>query len=338
MFAFFVLIVALTISAVAAYYSIIGLTAIFAAAKIPIIIMGASLEIGKIVSTVWLHKYWNKISLQFKLYLIPAIFILMLITSMGIFGFLSKAHMDQSVPAGDIIAQVQVFDDKIQTERNNIESAKKALQQMDSQVDQMLSRTTDDTGATLSVKIRKQQAQERKSLQNDIAQSQKNIVQLQNEKIPFASQVRKVEAEVGPVRYIAALIYGDNPDNNLLEHAVRWVIILLIFVFDPLAVILILAADQTIEWNNKNKSNPDNHVQEVTTSNFDITTDDNQENIENIDKEIKSNRTHLTEEYIKYISEEIEKGKIKLSDLPKEDQDKILKHLPYHIKQKLNNN
>ena len=247
-FGIFVLVVALTISAVAAYYSIAGLCAIFAAAVVPVIIMGAALEAGKIVATVWLHKFWHRANIQFKLYLIPAIIVLMLVTSMGIFGFLSKAHMDQSVTVGDSAAQVSILDEKIKTEQDNIASAKKALTQMDSQVDQMLSRTTDDKGTNKAVAIRKQQAGERKSLQNEISTAQKNISQLQNERAPLAAQSRKMEAEVGPIKYIAALIYGDNPDANLLERAVRWVIILLVFVFDPLALVLILAAEQTIEW------------------------------------------------------------------------------------------
>ena len=247
-FGLFVLGIALIISAVAAYYSIAGLTAIFAAAVVPIIIMGAALELGKITATVWLHKYWHRVNIQFKLYLVPAILVLMLITSMGIFGFLSKAHMDQSITVGDSAAQVSILDEKIKTEQDNITSAKKALTQMDSQVDQMLGRTTDDRGANRAVQIRKNQAKERKSLQADITAAQKNISQLQNERAPLAAQSRKIEAEVGPIKYIAALIYGDNPDANLLERAVRWVIILLVFVFDPLALILILAAEQTIMW------------------------------------------------------------------------------------------
>jgi len=252
-FGLLILAVALFISAVAAFYSIAGLAAIFAAAVTPIIIMGVALEVGKIAATVWLHKYWHRVAVQFKLYLIPAILVLMLITSMGIFGFLSKAHMDQSVPAGDVAAQVQILDEKIATERANIDANKKALTQMDSQVDQLLGRTTDDKGATKAAQLRKSQAKERKSLQNDISASQKAIVAIQAERAPIAAQVRKVEAEVGPIKYIAALIYGDNPDSNLLERAVRWVIILLVFVFDPLAIVLILAADQTFYWSQEDK-------------------------------------------------------------------------------------
>lgn len=252
-FGLFVLAVALTISAVAAYYSIAGLCAIFAAAVVPIIIMGAALELGKITATVWLHKYWHRANIQFKLYLIPAIIVLMLITSMGIFGFLSKAHMDQNITVGDSAAQVQILDEKIKTEQDNISVNKKALQQMDAQVDQMLGRTTDDKGANRAVQIRKQQAKERKSLQADITAAQKNISALQAERAPLAAQNRKIEAEVGPIKYIAALIYGDNPNADLLERAVRWVIILLVFVFDPLALILILAAEQTIAWSRKER-------------------------------------------------------------------------------------
>ena len=252
-FGLFVLGVALTISAVAAYYSIAGLCAIFAAAVVPIIIMGAALELGKITATVWLHKYWKQANIQFKLYLIPAIIVLMLITSMGIFGFLSKAHMDQNITVGDSSAQVQILDEKIKTEQDNIAANKRALTQMDAQVDQMLGRTTDDKGASKAVQVRKSQAKERSSLQKDISQSQKTIAQLQEERAPLAAKARRIEAEVGPIKYIAALIYGDNPNADLLERAVRWVIILLVFVFDPLALILILAAEQTIAWAREEK-------------------------------------------------------------------------------------
>jgi len=248
LFGYLLLAVALTISLTAAFYSIAGLTAIFAAAFWPIVIMGSVLELGKVITTVWLHKYWDRVAVQFKIYLVPAIAILMLITSMGIFGFLSKAHLDQAVPAGDISSQVQIFDDKIKTERDNIEGARKALKQMDAQVDEKLSRTTDDRGAERAVQIRRNQSKERTNLQNEISSAQKKISSLQEQRAPIASQARKVEAEVGPIKYIAALIYGDNPDANVLEKAVRWVIILIVLVFDPLALVLILAADQTFEW------------------------------------------------------------------------------------------
>lgn len=261
-FGYLLLAIALTISTVAAFYSITGLTAIFAAAFWPIVIMGSVLELGKIVSTVWLHKYWDKVAFQFKLYLIPAIAILMLITSMGIFGLLSKAHLDQAVTGGDVSSQVQIFDDKIKTEKDNIEAARKALKQMDSQVDERLSRSTDDRGAERAVQIRRSQSKERTNLQNEISQAQKKISALQEQRAPIASQARKIEADVGPIRYIAALIYGDNLDATILEKAVRIIIILIVLVFDPLALVLILAADQTFEWHRPRKRLPIDQEQE----------------------------------------------------------------------------
>jgi cytochrome c oxidase subunit IV len=243
-----ILFTALTLSAVAAYYSIVGLVAIFSAAPIPIMIMGGALEVGKIVSTVFLHNNWKRLGWAYKSYLIPAVLILMLLTSLGIFGLLSKAHSDQSLVSGDAMSKVAIYDEKIKTLKENIESAKKTLQQMNTQVDARLNRSDSESGAERAVTIRKQQAKERAELQKEIATAQKEVIKLQEERAPIAAEFRKVEAEVGPIRYIAALIYGDNPDTNLLERAVRWVIILIVVVFDPLALTLILAANKQFEW------------------------------------------------------------------------------------------
>jgi hypothetical protein len=239
---------AITISAIAAWYSIAGLTAIFAAAVVPVIIMGGSLELGKIVATVWLHNNWKRVGWLYKTYLVPAIVFLMLLTSMGIFGFLSKAHSDQSLVSGDAMSKIAIYDEKITAERDNIAAAKKALEQMNMQVDQMMGRTDSDKGAERAVSIRRSQAKERNALQADITRAQKNIQALQQERAPLAAEFRKVEAEVGPIKYIAAFIYGDDPDQNVLEKAVRWVIILIVVVFDPLALCLILAANKQLEW------------------------------------------------------------------------------------------
>lgn len=245
------LIVALSLSTVAAYYSIIGLTAIFAGAVIPVIVMGSMLEIGKITTTVWLRKYWDIASITLKLYLVPAVVLLALLTSMGIFGFLSKAHIEAGVTSGDSQAKLALIDEKIKTERDNVDLARKALQQMDAQVDARLSRGDSETGAERSVQIRRQQQGERAKLQKDIGDAQAKIAKLNEERAPIAAENRKIEAEVGPIKYVAALIYGDNPDTNLLERAVRWVIILLVAVFDPLAIALVLAANASREWEKK---------------------------------------------------------------------------------------
>ena len=238
---------AISLSCIAAFYSIVGLTAIFAAAVVPIIIMGGILEVSKLVVASWLYRNWEEVPFSFKAYFTTAIVILMMLTSMGIFGFLSKAHLDQAVPAGDITAQVQIYDDKIKTEKDNIEAARKALTQMDAQLDQKLLRSTDEKGADKAIQIRRSQSSERKKLQNEIAEAQKTIVKLQTERAPVASQARKVEAEVGPVKYIAALIYGDTLDQNMLEKAVRWVIIMIVLVFDPLAVLMLVAVNWSLK-------------------------------------------------------------------------------------------
>lgn len=256
------LITALILSGIAAWYSVVGLTAIFAAAVIPIIIMGASLEVAKVVTTVWLHRYWDKCKWAMKTYLSIAVVTLALVTSMGIFGFLSKAHMDQGIPTGDVAAQIQLFDEKIAiqkeliaSERENIQAARNTLSQMDAQLTARLDRGDSEASVERAVQIRQQQRRERNTLNAEIAAAQKRIEasnqeiqKLNLEKAPIAAKYRQIEAEVGPVKYIAALIYGDNPDTATLERAVRWVIILLIFVFDPLALMLVIAAISSYKW------------------------------------------------------------------------------------------
>lgn len=248
LFSNFVLFVALALSTIAAWYSIIGLTAIFAGAVVPIIIMGGALEVAKIATTVWLKKYWTKASWVIKLYLVPAVVLLALLTSMGIFGFLSKAHMDQGIGTGDVTAKVALLDEKIAMQRETIKSSKAALSQMDMQVNDIVTKGDSERSVERSVMIRKQQAKERASLLKDIEVANKEIQKLNEERAPIASEMRKAEAEVGPIKYIAALIYGDNPDQNVLERAVRWVIILLVIVFDPLAIMLVLAANASRKW------------------------------------------------------------------------------------------
>jgi len=242
------LLVALTLSAIAAWYSVLGLTAIFAAAVIPIIIMGGSLEVAKVVTTLWLHKYWDRATWKLKLYLIPAVMALAFLTSMGIFGFLSKAHSDQSLVSGDAGARIELIDEKIKISRENIAMSQQALEQMNSQVDQLLGRTDDDRGANRAVQVRRQQRAERTRIQEEIAQEQAIIASLNEEAAPIRAEIRQIEAEVGPIKYIAAMIYGDNPDSNLLERAVRWVIILIVLVFDPLALVLVLASQSSYRW------------------------------------------------------------------------------------------
>jgi len=181
----------------------------------------------------------------------------MLITSMGIFGFLSKAHMDQGMVSGDVQAKIALYDEKIKIEKENIDANRKALKQMDEAVDQVMGRSSDEKGADKAVAVRRAQQKERARLLADIAEAQKKITVLNEERAPIAAEVRKVEAEVGPIKYIAALIYDDNTDVNVLEKAVRWVIIILVVVFDPLAVMMLLAATESMSWERKKRKEAD---------------------------------------------------------------------------------
>jgi len=239
--AYLTLLSGLSLSAVAVYYSVVGLTAIFAAAVIPIIIMGTTLEISKLVATIWLKQNWKTAPLLIKTYLFTAIVVLMIITSMGIFGFLSKAHSDQNLVSGDVLAKIAVYDEKIKTSKDNIDVNRKQLKQMDEAVDQVMGRSADEKGADKAVALRRGQAKDRARLLQDIDAEQKTISSLNEERAPIAAEVRKVEAEVGPIKYIAAFFYGST-DTSILEKAVTWVIITIIIVFDPLAIILLLAS------------------------------------------------------------------------------------------------
>lgn len=258
--AYLALLSGLTISAVAIWYSVAGLVSIFAAAVVPIIVMGVALEVSKLIATVWLKLNWSKAPVFIRTYLLIAIAVLMVITSMGIFGFLSKAHSDQSLVSGDVQSKIAIYDEKIKTAKENIEANRRQLKQMDEAVDQVMARSTDEKGAEKANAIRRSQQRDRASLAKDIEANQKLIASLNDEAAPIRAEVRKVEAEVGPIKYIAAFVYGDNPDANVLEKAVTWVIIIIVVVFDPLAVILLLASQYSFQWFRKQEEQPEVEV------------------------------------------------------------------------------
>jgi hypothetical protein len=241
--------IALSLSTVAEWYAIVGLMAIFASAPIPIAIMGGLLGAAKLVIASWLYRNWKQIPLLMKTYFTISLLILMFLTSMGIFGFLSKAHLDQAVPSGDVVAKLNIVDEKIRTEKDNIDANRKALKQMDEAVDQTMARTDNENGATKAASLRRSQQKERGQLASEISKSQNNLAALQEQRAPIASEVRKVEAEVGPIKYIAAVIYEGTATDDILEKAVRFVTMMIVAVFDPLAVLLLIAAN----WNLKQK-------------------------------------------------------------------------------------
>lgn len=254
---------ALVLSCVAAYYSIAGLVAIFSALPVPIIVMGSTLEVAKLVVSSWLYRNWSETPRLLRWYFVTAIVILMFLTSMGIFGFLSKAHSDQNLVSGDVQSKLALIEEKIKTEKDNINENRKIISQLDSQVNETLSRTsvsdTTGRGVDRSVRIRRSQTKERKAVQEAILSSQAKITKLTEERAPIAAENRKVEAEVGPIKYIAALVYGDNPDANTLERAVRWVIMLIVIVFDPLAVLMFTAYNQSTTKKEPKILQPEQH-------------------------------------------------------------------------------
>jgi hypothetical protein len=245
---FLTFLTAMALSGVAAYYSVIGLAAIFPGSFWPVVLMGSVLEGAKLVTVSWLYRNWKEIPILMKSYLVTACFILMLITSMGIFGYLSKAHLEHSSDAAPLVNKIALIDEKIKVSKENVDVNRKALKQMDEAVDQVMGRSADEKGADKAVSIRKAQSRDRSALAKDIEANQKLIAKLNDEAAPIRAEVRKVEAEVGPIKYIANFIYGDNPDANVLEKAVTWVIIIIVVVFDPLAVILLLASQYSFQW------------------------------------------------------------------------------------------
>jgi hypothetical protein len=218
-FGIIVLICALAISGIAAWYSIIGLIAIFAASPLPVALMGASLEAGKLVASSWLYKNWKEAPGFLKYYLTFAVIVLMFITSLGIFGFLSKAHIESNIDMGDISVQLKTLERKEQITEDRINFLlKKAGEDSDK-----ISRRTAD----------------------QIQEAQDELIAIQKEKLPLEKQENALMAEIGPLKYIAELIYGKDAESHF-DSAVRFVIILLVFVFDPLAVLLVIAANYTL--------------------------------------------------------------------------------------------
>ena len=231
---------AISISVIAAGYSIIGLSTLFAGAVIPIIAMGSALEVGKLVAASWLYNNWrNKlVPRAIKAYLTFAVIVLIFITSMGIFGFLSKTHLDQVQPTSSNNIKIELIDKQINQQQLIIDRSNKTLTLLDS----ALEKYVDMEYVTRGLKEREKQKPERDALTLAINNASNEIARLTTEKATLELEQDKIEAEVGPIKYVAELIYGDEAKDHF-DKAVRWVIIVLIFVFDPLAVLLLIAAN-----------------------------------------------------------------------------------------------
>jgi len=231
---------AISISVIAAGYSIMGLATLFAGAVVPIIAMGSALEVGKLVAASWLYNNWRNelVPRTIKAYLTFAVIVLIFITSMGIFGFLSKAHLDQVQPTSSNNIKIELIDKQISQQENIIKRAQGTLDSLDKALDTYI----DMEYVTRGLKERAKQKPERDALNLAINNAINEIAKLTEEKGTLQLEQDKIEAEVGPIKYVAELIYGDEAKDHF-DKAVRWVIIVLIFVFDPLAVLLLIAAN-----------------------------------------------------------------------------------------------
>jgi hypothetical protein len=239
---------AISISVIAAGYSIIGLATLFAGAVIPIIAMGTALEVGKLVAASWLYQNWRSdVPRLLKAYLFTSIIVLIFITSMGIFGFLSKAHLDQVQPTSGNQLSIDSYNKQINQQQIIIDRAEKTLNQLDKALDVYI----DKEYVTRGLKERNKQKEERDLLNKTIDEATSKILELNKTKNTIELEQLKIEAEVGPLKYVAELIYGDEAKNHF-DSAVRIVILILIFVFDPLAVLLLIAANISLrQWRMK---------------------------------------------------------------------------------------
>ena len=248
---------AISISVIAAGYSIVGLSTLFAGAVVPIIAMGSALEVGKLVAASWLYNNWrNKlVPYSIKMYLTFAVIVLIFITSMGIFGFLSKAHLDQVKPTSSNNIKIELIDKQINQQQLIIDRAEGQLTLLDKALEVYI----DKEYVSRGLKERKKQEEERTILNTTITDASNKIGELTLQKSELALEQDKIEAEIGPIKYIAELIYGENA-KDYFDKAVRWVIIVLIFVFDPLAVLLLIAANISLRSRKVEKEEKENKI------------------------------------------------------------------------------
>lgn len=240
---FFAFLAAMSLAVCSAYFSVLGLQSIFAAAYWPIIAMGGILEVSKLIAASWLYRYWSVTPFLIKTYLVVAVAILMGITSMGVYGFLSKAHIEQGVDNSIQVAeQVTSLDEKIKYQQSVIDGIAAEIDNIDKTSSAAVSRgkTVADTQRALN--ISKSQAKARAEEENKREQEGQKLVELKSQRAVLESKVKRLDAEVGPIKYLNALFTNDN-SPDALERAVRWVTVMIVMVFDPLAVILLIAAN-----------------------------------------------------------------------------------------------
>ena len=245
------IVMGVTLSCVAAYFSVLGIAAIFAGAYVSAAVMMGSLELSKLVAASWIYRNWSIAPILMRFYMIVAVVVLVLITSMGVFGYLTKAHIDQTASAGDNTLRIEQIDLRIGREQRIIDDADTVIQQLDDAVS-ILQEYDRIRGPDGAIAVRQSQQEEREILNQEINAASDRILELQEEKAEYQRAQIELEAEIGPLKYIAEMIYGDDAESHF-DAAVRWITIILVFVFDPLAVCLLLAGNTGLMHRKKAK-------------------------------------------------------------------------------------
>ena len=269
--ALIVLGVALAISGVAAFYSIVGLMAIFSASALSIAVMGSVLEVGKLATASWLYQNWKKVPRFLKYYLTGAVVILMFITSMGIFGYLSKSHIDAGTGTSELYVKLERLESNIESERKSISRAEGQLEKLDF----ALERYIELNAVSKGLRKRDEQKPERDALSQTVDESQDKIDIYLDERAEIQLKIKSFEVEVGPLKYISALLFGENESVNYLDKAVRYVIILLIFVFDPLAVLMLIAANISLKEEQQKRKRKERKSQPKNAMTTKVSEDEN---------------------------------------------------------------
>ena len=269
--ALIVLGVALAISGVAAFYSIVGLMAIFSASALSIAVMGSVLEVGKLATASWLYQNWKKVPRFLKYYLTGAVVILMFITSMGIFGYLSKSHIDAGTGTSELYVKLERLESNIESERKSISRAEGQLEKLDF----ALERYIELNAVSKGLRKRDEQKPERDALSQTVNESQDKIDIYLDERAEIQLKIKSFEVEVGPLKYISALLFGESDSVNYLDKAVRYVIILLIFVFDPLAVLMLIAANISLKEEQQKRKRKERKSQPKNAMTTKVSEDEN---------------------------------------------------------------
>jgi hypothetical protein len=241
-FRLLILLAALSLAGVAGWFSIIGMTSIYAGAPLLAFVLGVVIELAKLVMISWLYQSWKRSHWLLKLPTLTLIISIMMVTSMSVFGFLSKAHLEQGASTIDNTPKIERLDEQIAREKSRISDDEKVITQLDATVNSFIGKDNGDR----ALYVRRSQDNQRKQLRTDITEAQKRIDEFSSEKAPLAAEVRKLQLDVGPIRYIGELIYGDNNTDKNIERAVKLFSGILVLILDPSAVMLLIIFNNTL--------------------------------------------------------------------------------------------